>query len=127
MFVIFFELIKILGKESDNNDFSLIEEFKSAFGTMPSFGNSFRNYLNNYREIKNVYEEYLDKPEVSRKKIEQILKHSNIEIFFDNLIRSIKINGIYTDIFNKDRTFDISDLQELHDRALFFQVKHLII
>lgn len=69
MFVIFFELIKILGKESDNNDFSLIEEFKSAFDTMPSFGNSFRNYLNNYRKIKNVYEEYLDKPEVSRKKM----------------------------------------------------------
>ena len=116
----FFENIKAL---KSNTDLLLIHEFKSAFITTPSFGNSFRNYLNNFGEIKNVYEEYLDKPEVSRKKIEQILKYSNIEIAFDNSTRLIQIDGVYTDILGVDRTFNKNDLQELHDRALLFSSK----
>ena len=116
----FFENIKALNSDTDE---SLIDEFKTAFITTPSFGNSFRNYLNNFGEIKNVYEEYLDKPEVSRKKIEQILKYSNIEITFDNATRLLKINGVYTDILGVDRTFNNNDLQELHDRALLFTNK----
>ena len=116
----FFESIKALKSDTDR---LLIDEFKTAFITTPSFGNSFRNYLNNFGEIKNVYEEYLDKPEVSRKKIEQILKYSNIEIAFDNTTRLLQINGVYTDILGVDRIFNKNDLQELHDRALLFSSK----
>ena len=75
----FFDSIKALNVEFD---YQLINEFKNAFLTMPSFGNSFRNYLNNFREIKNVYEEYLDRPEVSRKKIEQIFYKSLTHFLF---------------------------------------------
>ena len=116
----FFQSIRVLNIKHDVN---LIEEFKVAFATMPSFGNSFNNYLTNFKEIKNIYQEYLDKPEVSRKKIEQILKLSNINIYFDNTIRSIQIKGTYTDISNNDKTFNSNDLQELHDRALLFSNK----
>ena len=116
----FFDAIKSLRVEED---YLLIEEFKNAFMTMPTFGNSFRNYLNNFREIKNVYEEYLDKPEVSRKKIEQILKSSNIKIFLDDNTRLIKVKGDYTDILNNAKIIYNSDLQELHDRALLFSNK----
>ena len=116
----FFDSIKALKSDTDQ---LLIDEFKSAFISTPAFGNSFRNYLNNFGEIKNVYEEYLDKPEVSRKKIEQILKYSNIEIAFDNATRLLQINGVYTDILGVDRTFNKNDLQELHDRALLFSSK----
>ena len=112
--------IKALEEESDD---TLIGEFKNAFITTPSFGNSFNNYLKNYKEIKNVYEEYLDKPEVSRKKIEQILKYSKIRIFFNSNSRSIDISGSYTDILNNIKKFNNNDLQELHDRALLFSNK----
>ena len=113
----FFEAIKALNVQ---NDFELINEFKNAFITSPSFTNSFKNYLNNFNEIKNVYEEFLDKPEVSRIKIEQILKFSIIEIYFDNESRSIQVKGVYKDIHNQNKNFDFDDLQELHDRALLF-------
>ena len=62
----FFEAMKALNVQKD---FELINKFKKAFITTPSFINSFNNYLNNFNEIKNVYEEFLDKPEVSRIKI----------------------------------------------------------
>ena len=116
----FFDAIKSLGAKEDH---LLLEEFKNAFMTMPTFGNSFRNYLNNFREIKNVYEEYLDKPEVSRKKIEQILKSSNIEIYLDDNTRLINVRGVYTDILNNTKIIYNNDLQELHDRALLFSSK----
>ena len=116
----FFETIKAFNIKYD---FELIEEFKAAFLTMESFGTSFKNYLINFKEIKNVYEEYLDKPEVSRKKIEQILKASEIKILFDDNSRLIKIIGNYIDIFNNRKNFDNNDLQELHDRALLFTNK----
>ena len=77
----FFENIKALNVKYD---IELIEKFKNIFIAMPSFGTSFKNFLNNFKEIKAVYEEYLDKPEDSRKKIEQILKFSNINISFDD-------------------------------------------
>ena len=118
----FLTQVKILGTGEKNTDFLLIGEFRNAFGTMPSFGTSFRNYLRNFREIKNVYEEYLDKPEVSRKKIEQILKNSKINLFLDTK-RSIQIVGKYFDIMDNEKEFDNNDLQELHDRALLFSDK----
>lgn len=102
------------------NDIDLIEEFKNVFVMTPSFANSFSNYLNNFKEIKNIYEEYLDKPEVSRNKIEQILKISIIDISFINETRSIKLSGFYKDISGQNKSFDYNDLQELHDRALLF-------
>ena len=116
----FFESIKAMNV---NSDIRLIEEFKAAFISMNTFGTSFRNFLTNFKEIKNVYEEYLDKPEVSRQKIEQILKYSNINIYFDNISRLIQVIGSYTDISNNDKKFDNNDLQELHDRALLFSNK----
>ena len=116
----FFENMKALNVE---NDIQLIEEFKNAFIMTPSFANSFINYLNNFKEIKNVYEEYLDRPEVSRNKIEQILNSSIIDIFFDNETRSFKVSGAYKDISNQKKRFDYNDLQELHDRALLFSNK----
>ena len=116
----FFDNIISLSIENDNK---LIEELKISFQASPSFGNTVNNYLNNFKEIKNVYEEFLNKPEVSRKKIEQILKHSNIELFFNNNSLSIEIKGSYTDFLNNDKTFNNKDLQELHDRALLFSNK----
>ena len=116
----FFDNIISLSIENDNK---LIEELKISFQTSPAFGNIVNNYLNNFKEIKNVYEEFSNKPEVSRKKIEQILKHSNIEIFFNNNSRSIEIKGSYTDFLNNDKNFYNKDLQELHDRALLFSNK----
>ena len=116
----FFENLKIFQVDDDA---ILIEEFKAAFTTTVAFGTSFKNFLNNFKEIKSVYEEYLDKPEVSRKKIEQILKLSNICIYFDINTRQINIRGSYTDILRNDKQFDFKDLQELHDRALLFSNK----
>ena len=113
----FFETIKAIDVKKDKQ---LIEEFKAAFIETPAFGNSFTNFLNNFKEIKNVYEEYLDKPEVSRKKIEQILKFSNIKLFFNDDNRLFEIIGTYTNILDNDNTFNNNDLQELHDRALLF-------
>ena len=118
----FFENIKALDIQ---NDIELINEMKTAFITTPSFALSFINYLNNFKEIKNIYEEYLDKPEVSRNKIEQILKNSNIDIYFDNELRTFKLNGAYCDISGENKDFDYNDLQELHDRALLFSQKPL--
>ena len=116
----FFETIKALGVKTD---IELIEEFKAAFIGTPEFGNSFSNFLKNFKEIKNVYEEYLDKPEVSRKKIEQILKFSNLKLFFNDNTRLFEIIGTYTNILDNDKTFNNNDLQELHDRALLFSNK----
>ena len=113
----FFENKKIL---NTNNDVDLIQEFKAAFITTPSFANSFNNYLNNFTEIKKVYEEYLDKPEVSRTKIEKILNFSNIEIFYDNESRSIQVKGAYRENTGFNKSFDYDDLQGLYDRALIF-------
>ena len=110
----FFEAMKALKVQ---NDLDFIYKFKNA--VIP-FTNSFNNYLNNFKEIKNVYEEFLDKPEVSRIKIEQILKFSQIEIYFDNESRSIQIKGAYKDIYNQNKNFDFDDLEELHERALLF-------
>ena len=114
----FFENTKALTEE--NTDIELIFEFQTAFIMTPSFVNSFSNYFNNFKEIKNVYEEYSDRPEVSRNKIEQILKFSIIEMNLDNKTRMINIKGTYKDISNQTKTFDYNDLQELHDRALLF-------
>ena len=113
----FFETIKAIDVKKDKQ---LIEEFKAAFIETPAFGTSFTNFLNNFKEIKNVYEEYLDKPEVSRKKIEQILKFSNIKLLFNDNNRLFEIIGTYTNILDNDNTFNNNDLQELHDRALLF-------
>ena len=113
----FFENMKALNVQ---NDIELIEEFKTAFVTAPSFANSFSNYLNNFKEIKSVYEEFLDKPEMSRNKIEQILKYSNIDIYFDNDSRSFIIEGAYNDIQGQSKKFNYNDLLELNDRALLF-------
>ena len=116
----FFRVIECL---QANDDHQLILEFKNAFGTEVYFGTSFKNFLTNFKEIKSVYEEYLDKPEVSRKKIEQILQLSNIHIYFDIITRQINIVGTYTDILKNDKPFENKDLQELHDRALLFSNK----
>ena len=113
----FFENMKALNVQ---NDIELIEEFKTAFLTAPSFANSFNNYLNNFKVIKSVYEEFLEKPEMSRNKIEQILKFSNININFDNDSRSFIVEGAYKDIQGQNKTLTYNDLLELNDRALLF-------
>ena len=114
----FFENIKILTKKND--DIELIQEFKVAFITTPSFFVSFTNYFIIFKEIKNLYEEYLEGSEVSRNKIEQILKFSIINIKFDNETRNIKIIGSYYDKYNQTREFYYNDLEELYERALLF-------
>ena len=113
----FFENMKALQVQ---NDIEFIDELKTAFVTASSFINSFSNYFNNFKEIKSVYEEYLNQPEVLRNKIEQILKFSNIDIFFDKESRTIKVEGAYQDISKQNKKFNYDDLQELHDRALLF-------
>ena len=113
----FFENMKALQVQ---NDIEFINELKTAFVTASSFINSFSNYFNNFKEIKSVYEEYLNQPEVLRNKIEQILKFSNIDIFFDKESRTIKVEGAYQDISKQNKKFNYDDLQELHDRALLF-------
>ena len=110
--------IKILTQQ--NADIELIQEFKFAFITTPSFFGSFTNYFIIFKEIKNLYEEYLEDSEVSRNKIDQILKFSIINIEFDNETRIIKIIGSYYDKYNQTREFDYNNLQELYERALLF-------
>ena len=115
----FFENINAL--ISDNNtEIELIEEFKTAFIMTPSFFNSFSNYFDKFKEIQNIYEEYLDRPELSRNKIEQILKYSIIDIKFNTKKRLIEIDGTYKDLRSQEKPFDYNDLQELNDRALLF-------
>ena len=111
----FFEKIK---KLNINNDIQLINEFKKAFISKSSLANSFINYLNNFKEIKNLYNEHIEKPENSKNKIEQILKYSTLDIFFDNELRSFQIKGNYKNISNQEKIFNYNELEELHDRAL---------
>ena len=81
---------------------------------------SFKEYINKYGLLENLYNEYLNKPEVSKTKIFSIINDSIIEIenyfgdkFSINILCKYKGDG-------KDKEISISfdELNELRDRAL---------
>ena len=106
----------IINNKTLIND-KLFDKFlKEKLGEDKSIGIKFKNYFQNYGAIKEIYEDYTNKPEISKKKIENILNDSNITIF--NNVTEILFEGLYINDNKEPKPFNMDDLTELRDRAL---------
>lgn len=106
----------LINDKSLVNDKLFDQKLKEKLEEEKTIGIKFKNYFQNYGAIKELYEDYTNKPEISKKKIENILKDSNITIF--NNSKEILFEGIYINENNEPKPFDINELIELRDRAL---------
>ena len=106
----------IISNKTLETDQIFDESLKKKLIEDKSIGIRFKNYFQNYGAIKEIYEDYTNKPEISKKKIENILNNSNITVCNDGI--EILFDGIYINENKEPKKFNIEELIELRDRAL---------
>ena len=106
-------------KNNDNDEY-IYDYFKNKLNNDYILLKSFKEYLYKYGLIQNLYNEYLNKPEVSKIKISSIIQNAQIKIsnFYEGTSKVDFLCKYKSSRNNEEIEITLDELNELRDRAL---------